>query len=545
MTDDIISTLRSWRRDDEDVTSPVNQSSSAGLPLPGFYAGYTACASEPGRYPYTRGISAEGYLREPWVMGMYSGYATPAETNLRFKELLEAGQSGLSIALDLPTQIGIDSDHPLAKGEIGKVGVPINSVEDMRTLLDGLPLERVKQMRTTANAVGPIFAAYVTVALEELGAEVGQVRLFLQNDPLKEFTARGTWIFPPAHSLKFSVDCIEHFARNHPTWQPIQFCAYHVRDAGGTAVEEVAVATANGIAYMDEAVRRGISPAAIAPNLFLFLSAGVDIFEEAAKFRAARRLWARLLHERYGVPEEAASMKIFAYTLGGALYPEQPQNNIVRVAYEALSAVLGGAQTLATSSWDEAHALPSPEAAKLSLRTQQILAHEAGARKVVDPLGGSYYVENLTDRLEAAIIRETLGIFEHGGPLEAISSGYISRMLDASAFRQHDEIATGNRLIVGHNFNRQDGGEQWGDDAAAPSPVDEAKVVAELQAMKRNRDTDRLVRALTALQGVARSGANTIPALIEAARARATTGEMTEALASVWGRHGSAIQRDT
>jgi methylmalonyl-CoA mutase, N-terminal domain len=531
--------LRSWLRPDEAPATTEKHTSSSHLPLPASYAG--SDGEHPGEFPYKRGISARMYHDELWVMGMYSGYASPRETNARFRTLLEAGQTGLSIALDLPTQIGIDSDDPLAEGEVGKVGVPINSVEDILTLFDGLPLQQVRQIRSTCNAIGPIFAAFVIVALEELGIKPTTFRLFLQNDPLKEFSSRGTWIFPPEQSTRFAVDVIEYFAKHYPSWQPIQFCGYHIRDVGGTAIQEVAVATANGIAYLDEARRRGVEIAAIADSLFLFLSSSIDIFEEAAKFRAARSLWARLLNERYSVPKEKAAIKIFSYTLGGALTAREPQNNIVRVAFEALGAILGGVQTLATSSWDEAHSLPSEEAAHLALRTQQILAVETGVTKVADPLGGSYYVEALTRRLENEITRYTVELLDQGGAIKVIESGFLTRELADSAFREYQEVARGERQVVGVNFKPSNQPIPATMPFVAPSGTTQ-EAISGLNHVRKNRDAARFQAALESLRVDAREGRNTMPALIEAARARATIGEITAALASVFGRNTSSIE---
>ncbi len=536
---DLAALLRGWLRPDEAPAAPEKKATSSGLPLPLSYVGDDGARA--GVFPYARGISQRMYHDELWVMGMYSGYASPKETNARFRALLEAGQTGLSIALDLPTQIGIDSDDPSAAGEVGKVGVPINSVEDILTLLDGLPLHQIRQMRSTCNAIGPIFASFVIVALEELGIKPTTFRLFLQNDPLKEFSSRGTWIFPPGPSTRFAVDAVEYFAKHYPSWQPIQFCGYHIRDVGGTAIQEVAVATANGIAYLDEARRRGVDIASIADSLFLFLSSGVDIFEEAAKFRAARSLWARLLNERYGVPREKAAIKIFSYTLGGALTAREPHNNIVRVAYEALAAILGGVQTLATSSWDEAHSLPSEEAAHLALRTQQILAAEAGVTKVVDPLGGSHYVEALTRRLENEITRYTVELLEHGGAIKVIESGFLTKELADSAFRDHQEIARGERQVVGVNFKPSNQPIPATMPFVAPAGTTQ-EAVGGLLRVRKNRDARRWAAALESLRISAREGANTMPALIEAARARASIGEITSALASVFGRNASTVE---
>ncbi len=513
------------------------ESSSARIPLPTYFG---APGSEhPGQYPFTRGISARGYLDQPWVMGMYSGYASPRETNARFKALLATGQTGLSIALDLPTQIGVDSDHPLAAGEVGKVGVPLNTVDDVLTLLDGLPISQIRQMRTTANAIGPIFLAFAEVALEEMGVDLTSFELFLQNDPLKEFTARGTWIFPPRPSLKLAVDTVEYIAKERPHWRPMQYCGYHIRDAGGTAVQELAVAMANGVAYFEEALSRGVSADQLAPTMFFFLAAGLDIFEEAAKFRAARRLWARLLQERYGVAPELCGVKIFSYTLGGALWAQEPANNITRIAYEALAAALGGVQTLATSSWDEAHSLPSADAANLSVRAQQILAYESGVTKVVDPLGGSYYVEALTDRIERAVAQDLAAILDRGGAVRGIEDGYIETLLADSAYREFQAVQSGARVVVGVNFKPKETDSGWRSAFVMPPNVaDEA--IGDLNATRARRDPARLKLALAGIQTAARAGNNTIPALIEAARARASMGEITDALASVYGRHSVA-----
>lgn len=522
-----------------DADAIGRRSSSARLDLP---VAYSIDGGEaPGVYPFTRGRTSRGYLDELWVMGQYSGFATPRETNARFKQLLEAGQTGLSIALDLPTQMGLDSDAVLAGGEVGKVGVPLDTVDDLLVLLDGLPLDRVRQMRTSANAIGPIFAAFILVALEELGVDPRGFRLMLQNDPLKEFSARGTFIFPPTASLRLAVDVIEHFAAHISSWEPIEFCGYHVRDAGGTAVQEVAVATANGIAYLDEAVRRGVDVESLTHALYLFLSAGVDIFEEAAKLRASRRIWARLLHTRYGVPKDAAGINIFAYTLGGALVAQEPMNNVVRVACETLAAVLGGVQTLATSSYDEALGLPSPEAAHLALRTQQVVAHESGATTVVDPLGGSHYVEDLTDRLEQEILELVEDITERGGAVETLERGYIQTMLADSAYRIQQEIEAGERPVVGVNLYRSEAAD-FGRSFTVRSDLEQQQV-ADLAAVRRGRDEAAVEHALTVVTGAAERGENSIPSLLEAARARATLGELTTALTHVHGRYAAPSVR--
>ena len=533
---DFADLLRSWLPPEQAAVSQQEISSSARLPLAPFYS--DGVGEEPGRFPFTRGSTGRGYHDELWVMGQYSGYGTPQETNARFKRLLEAGQSGLSIALDLPTQMGLDSDHALADGEVGKVGAPLDTVDDLIGLLDGLPFERVRQIRTTANAIGPIFAGFLIVSLEELGVQPASLRVLLQNDPLKEYFARGTYIFPPAAALSLAVDVVEYFARELPNWEPIEFCGYHVRDAGATAVDEVAVATADGIAYLDEAVRRGIDVSRLAHSLFLFLSTGVDVFEEAAKLRAARRLWARILHERYDVPEEDAGIKIFVYTLGGALTMQEPLNNVVRVAYETLAAVLGGAQTIATSSFDEALGLPSQDAAHLALRTQQIAAHESGATKVVDPLGGSHYVEALTDTFEHEIVASLLEIIEAGGAVAGIESGLIARKIDDASFALTRRVEDGEQKVVGVNIHRADA-EPMREVFKVPVEL-QATQRAALEERRRSRDEAAVGASLERLAAAVGAGANSLPPIIDAARARATIGEITDALRTVFGSYKSS-----
>ncbi len=357
---------------------------------------YDRDLGDPGMAPFTRGIDRDLYADQPWIMGQYSGFTSAAATNLRFKQLLANGQTGFSIALDLPTQMGLSSDSPLADSEVGRVGVPLNSLADMETLLDGIDLAAVRQIRTTANAIGPIFAAMMIVAAENRGIDPGAIRVMIQNDPLKEYVARGTYIFQPDSAVRFACDLVEYAVDHLPRWEPIEYSGYHIRDSGCPPNYELGITLANATAYLGELGRRGVDLERACSQSVLFLSADVRIFEEAAKFRAARRLWGRLVQERYGVSPAGSSVAIFCYTLGGSLAAQEPLNNVVRVAYQALAAALGGVQTLATSSYDEALGLPSPEAVHLALRTQQILAYETDAIATIDPLGGSYYVEALT-----------------------------------------------------------------------------------------------------------------------------------------------------
>jgi methylmalonyl-CoA mutase N-terminal domain/subunit len=474
-------------------------------------------------------------------MGQYSGFSTPPETNERFRQLLASGSTGLSVALDLPTQMGMDSDDPRAKGEVGKVGVPLDSVEDLKRLLDGVPFDKVRQMRTTANAIGPIFVAFLLVALEELNADPEGFRLLMQNDPLKEYFARGTYIFPPEAARRLAVDVIEYFVKEHPHWEPIEFCGYHIRDAGGSAVHEIAFAIADGLAYLEEARDRGLEIASFAPNCFFHLASAPDIFEEAAKFRAARRVWAQVLHAHFGVPEEVCAINIFAYTLGGALHAQEPLNNAIRVSYETLAAALGGVQTLATSSYDEALGLPTLGAAHLALRTQQIAAYESGAIKVVDPLAGSYYVEDLTDRLAAEIAIELVRVQEMGGALETIATGYYANVLSENAYEIQMRLESGEDRVVAVNMDRP----EESDDSTEVFRVrqDHGQHETQQQTLERlrlTRDERAVKRGLLAVGVAARRGDNSLPALLEAARARATLGEIVLAFEQVFGRYKPA-----
>jgi methylmalonyl-CoA mutase N-terminal domain/subunit len=502
---------------------------------------YESELAAPGAWPFTRSPTLDGYLGQPWIMGQYSGYSSPRETNARFRRLLEQGQTGFSIALDLPTQMGLDSDHELAAGEVGKVGVPIDTVVDLEGVLDGIDLSKVRQIRTSANAIGPIIQAMLVIVAERQGISPTDFRVMLQNDVLKEYIARGTYIFPPEHGLRFSVDVIEYAAANMPNWEPIEFCGYHIRDSGCTAVQEVALAMANGLAYLEEAHSRGVDIASVAGSLVFFLSADLELFEEVAKFRATRRLWSRLLHERFGVePGTAGGPSIFCYTLGGSLAAREPMNNIVRVAYQSLAAALGNVQTLATSSFDEALGLPSEEAVALSLRTQQILAYETGVTSTVDPLAGSYYVESLTNQIEGAVRKQVVAIDQVGGSVKAIESGYLQRLIADEAFATHRRIESGERVIVGVNRFATDGQPQEAVSVFRVPEEAEQEQRRNLAAVRRQRDGRELSRALGVLRDDARRGVNLVPALIVAARAHATVGEMCDVLRDIWGTHRAA-----
>lgn len=490
----------------------------------------------PGEFPYTRGVTRGMYRDQLWVMGQYSGYGSPAETNRRIRRLLEQGQRGFSIALDLPTQVGLDSDSPLARGEVGRVGVPIDTVDDMIELLRGIDLDQVRQIRTTANSIGPIAVALFTVASEELGSSPTRFRVMLQNDALKEYVARGTFIFPPAAGLRFSVDVIEHCARHLRHWEPIEFCGYHIRDSGATAIDEVAFAIANGIEYIDAALARGLTIAQIGHAFWMFLSAHLDLFEEVAKFRAARRLWARLMRDRYGAADEACRLNIFSYTLGSAQTLQEPLNNVARVAYEALAAVLGGAQTLATTSYDEAVQLPSEDAVRIALRTQQIIAYETGVARTADPLAGSYFLEELTCELEERIRKQLDEITDRGGALRALQSGWIGRQIDEEAYRQQRAIEDRERVVVGVNAFRTEAVGGVRHRMTIDTSVEEAQI-ARLHASRASRDAAAVGRALDSIRAAAAEDRNTVMPIIDAIRVRASVGEIVSALKEIWGTH--------
>jgi methylmalonyl-CoA mutase N-terminal domain/subunit len=490
----------------------------------------------PGEFPFTRGVFPGMYRERLWVMGQYSGFGSAKETNKRIRSLLAQGQLGFSIALDLPTQLGLDSDDPRSHGEVGRVGVPIDSIRDMVELLDGIPLDGIRQIRTTANAIGPLAVALFVAGAEAHGYRGDQFKVMLQNDVLKEYVARGTYIFPPEHGLRFSADVIEYCARNLPTWEPIEFCGYHIRDSGSNAIQELAIAIANGLEYIDATLSRGLAIDDFAESLFMFLSAHLDLFEEVAKFRAARRLWARLMRRRYGASDDACRLNLFVYTLGSPQTAQEPLNNIVRIAYQALGAILGGAQTLATTAYDEAIQLPGEEAVRISLRTQQILAYETGAARTADPLAGSYFVESLTDQVEVAALDLLAEIERVGGALAALRSGWIADQLEEEAYRQQRSIEDGERVVVGVNRFRVDEGVA-SVPSSRPDPALERDAVERLERLRATRDAASVEEALARLQAAAAADRNSVEPILDAVRAEATVGEICGALKSVWGTY--------
>ena len=484
----------------------------------------------PGEFPYTRGISVEP---RPWIMGQYAGYGTAAETNSRFRALLDAGVTGFSVALDLPTQMGLDSDDPRAAGEVGKVGVAIDSLADIEILMDGIPLERISQVRTTANAIGYIWAAMFVALAEQRGVDPNEFGMFIQNDVLKEYIARGTQIFPPEPSLRLSVDVLEYVAHRVPRWVPLAISGYHIREAGSDAAQEIAFTFGNAIAYLDTAVGRGISIDAVAPTLFTFLSSNIELLSEVAKFRAARRAWAKLIDDRYRASDpRSAQLRIFAFTAGSSLTAQQPLNNVARTTVETVAAALAGVQTMHVCAYDEAVGVPTEAAATLALRTQQIVAFETGLTETLDPFGGSYAVETLTSELEERIF-ELLGEIEsRGGALACIESGWFQDEIAASAYEHSQAVDAGEKVVVGVN---RFAAENEPIEVFRSDPAGEQRQRESVGAVRARRSTSMTAQSLDLVEEAARSGQNVVPACVEAVKAYATVGEIVERLRGVFG----------
>jgi methylmalonyl-CoA mutase N-terminal domain/subunit len=497
---------------------------------------YSRDLSLPGNYPFVRGIVRDMYRGNLWIMGQYSGYGTAEESNRRYKYLIDQGATGFSIALDLPTQIGYDSDHPMAQGEVGKVGVAIDSLRDMETLFDGIPLNRVRQIRTTANAIGPIFVALFLAIAEKQGISPLEFSILIQNDVLKEYVARGTYIFPPKPSVRVSTDVIEYCSTHLPEWIPINFCGYHLREAGCTAVQEIAFTFANAIAYIESTIARGLQIDQLALKSTCMFSGGIDLFEEIAKFRAARKIWAKLMKERFEAKDpRSQSLRIFCFTAGSNLTIQQPLNNIVRVTLEALGAVLGGVQIMATSSYDEGYATPSHEAATIALRTQQIIACESGVINTVDPLGGSFFIERLTHEIEERVWKYIGKIDEMGGAIAAIENRFFQNEIEEAAHRYQKKIENRENIIVGVNAFKSNDVTKI--ETLKVDPEVEVKQVKTLLKMKRDRDNNKVKKCLSVLKQVTKEGENIIPATFEAVKAYATVGEICSTLKEVFGEY--------
>lgn len=508
----------------------------SGIPVDVVYSQPGAgVLNAPGEYPFTRGIYPTMYRGRLWTMRQYAGFGTPEESNRRYRYLLAQGQTGLSVAFDLPTQMGFDSDDPAVAGEVGKVGVAIDSLADMEVLLADIPLDRVT-VSMTINAPAAILLLMVLAVAEKQGVPWTKVSGTIQNDILKEYAARGTYIFPPRPSMRLITDTFSWCATAVPGWNTISISGYHIREAGSTAAQEIAFTLANGIAYVEAAVAAGLAVDQFAPRLSFFFNAQIDLFEEVAKFRAARRMWARIMRERFGAQNPRSQMLRFhTQTAGSSLTAQQVDNNVVRVAIEALAAVLGGTQSLHTNSRDEALGLPTESSARLALRTQQVLAYETGVVNTVDPLAGSFFVESLTDRLEEEATRYLDEVDRRGGAVAAIEAGYVQKEIQDAAWRYQQQVERGEKIQVGVN--------RFVADTAEPVPVavvDEAAgrvQRASLDRVRASRDSRAVAAALDRLDQAARGTDNLLPPLLDAVRAYATLGEMVSTLRRHFGQY--------
>ena len=494
---------------------------------------YQAALGYPGEYPYTRGVQPTMYRGRFWTMRQYAGFSSAEESNKRYHYLLEQGQTGLSVAFDLPTQTGYDSDHPMAEAEVGQVGVPIDSLRDMEVLFDGIDLSKVSTSMTI-NATAPILLAFYLALAKKQGADLNKLDGTIQNDVLKEYIARGTYIYPPQPSMRLITDVFSYCSREVQSWNTISISGYHMREAGCTAAQEIGFTFANAIAYVEAALAAGLDIDDFAGRLSFFFVSQSNFFEEVAKFRAARRLWATIMRDRFHAKHPRSIMLRFhTQTAGVSLTAQQPQNNIVRTAFQALAAVLGGTQSLHTNSWDEALSLPSQEAVEIALRTQQLIAHETGAADVIDPMGGSYYLESLTDTLEAQARDYIARIDQLGGAVAAIQQGYVQREVQEAAYRFQQQIESEDQVIVGVNRF-----------TTAPKPIDKLFRV-DPSWVKRQQERTREVRAardqqaaaaaLKRLERAVNSGENTMPVLVECVEAYCTIGEICDLLRNLWG----------
>ena len=518
---------------------------SAGIPVEQVYTpadvelDYAGDLGMPGEYPYTRGIQPTMYRGRFWTMRQYAGYATAEESNRRYKYLLQQGQTGLSVAFDLPTQLGYDADHPLAEGEVGKVGVSISSLKDMETLFADLPLSQVSTSMTINAPAAILLAMYVAVAKKQ-GVRLADLRGTIQNDLLKEYVARGTYIFPPRPSMRLITDIFAYCKDHLPNWNIISISGYHIREAGATAVQEVAFTLANAIAYVQAAIEAGLDVDEFAGQLSFFFNAHSNLFEEVAKFRAARRLWARIMRERFQARNPRSwQLRFHTQTAGSTLTAQQPQNNVARVTLQALAAVLGGTQSLHTNSLDEALALPSEESVRIALRTQQIIAQESGVADTVDPLGGSYYIEKLTSEIEERVEAYIAQIDKLGGALPAIERGYMQREIQESAYRYQLQVESGAQTIVGVN-EYQDADQSVPTKSLKLLKVDpqvQQRQVASVRALKSSRDAFSVTRLLDDLERAARGQENLMPPILQCVESYVTLGEICDRLRIVFGEY--------
>lgn len=511
------------------VYTPVDNDSSTYLEQLGF----------PGQFPYTRGVYPTMYRGRPWTMRQYAGFGTASESNERYKFLLERGQKGLSVAFDLPTQIGYDSDHAMSAGEVGKVGVAIDSLQDMETLFDGIPLDQVTTSMTINATAATLLALYIAVAKKQ-GVPPAKLGGTVQNDILKEYIARGTYIYPPQPSMRLITDLFAYCESELPRWNTISISGYHIREAGSTAVQEVAFTLADGIAYVQAAIESGLDVNKFGMQLSFFFNVHNHFIEEVAKFRAARRLWARIMRDRFQATEPRAQMLRFhAQTAGSTLTAQQPDNNVIRVALQALAAVLGGAQSLHTNSRDEALSLPTEESVEIALRTQQIIASETNVSKVIDPVGGAYAIEALTDEIEERASAYIQRIDDMGGAVKAIELGFQQNEIQQSAYRYQQEIEERSRLVVGVNAYTLD------DEPEPPlmriDPALAQQQIERLRALRSQRDAARVQAALSQLEQAARGTANVMPYIVEAVESYATLGEIADVFRSVFGEHQEQV----
>ena len=513
---------------------------SSGIDVHPFYRREDAAGSppDPGQFPYTRGLYPDMYRTRTWTVRQYAGYSSAEESNRRYRYLLSQGTTGLSVAFDLPTQIGYDSDHPLAKGEVGRVGVAIDSIDDMRRLFAGIPLDRVTTSMTINATAAVLLAMYLVVA-EEQGAPWERLGGTVQNDILKEYAARGTYIYPPGPSLKLVTDVIAFCAERVPKWNPISVSGYHIREAGSTAVQEVAFTLANGLAYVEAALARGLHVNDFAPRLSFFFNAHNNLLEEVAKFRAARKLWAELVAERFA-PRDPRSLwlRFHTQTAGSTLTAQQPANNVVRVTLQALAAVLGGTQSLHTNAQDEALGLPTEETARLALRTQQILAAESGVADVADPLGGSYVIEAWTEEIAGQARELVRRIDGMGGALAAVEQGFVQREIAEAAYRAQMAVEEGSEQVVGVNVFAAEDGEPAA--VLAIDPAAEREQSERVRAWRSRRDAGQADSALAALTLAARDDRNLMPEIVGCVRAGVTLGEIANALRQVYGEYREA-----
>jgi methylmalonyl-CoA mutase N-terminal domain/subunit len=490
----------------------------------------------PGEYPYTRGIESLMYRENLWLIGQYGGFGSPEETNQRFKYLLSQGITAFTIALDLPTQMGYDSDHPMSKGEVGKTGVAVDSLRDIETIFEDIPLTAVKMVGTLANAIGPIGLSWFMALAEKQKVSPMTFGAFLQNEILKEYVARGAYFLPPRAGLKLVIDVLEYCARHLPNWLPIQLCGYHFRDAGGNAIHEVALTLADAMTYIEETVKRGLKVDDFVPQFVFHMAANLDVFEEVAKFRALRRIWAKLMRERFGAKDpRSLKAKISLYTAGSTLTAQQPMNNIVRVTAAAMAAILGGVQYAFLSSMDEPFQTPSEESARVAIRTQQILAHELGVSHTVDPLGGSYFVESLTNQIEERVWDYLKKIESMGGALAAIEKGFYQTEISSAAYQLQKEIEEKERIVVGVNEYRIE--EQIHIKPLKHDPKSEKKVVSSLRSFKKERGNLGVQKALEEIKGAAERNENLVPPVFEAVKRYATVGEICDVLRGVYGEY--------